>query len=296
MRSSETVNSIPGILAVATWSLFASIISYTGTLDPFLMLGTIYFFGSAIYIVKWSKHKATALAILKETHYLHFLLPIIGIGLHDLTWILSVKMIPPEQASIIIYQWPALIVIFTAILKKESLSTNQLTGVVICICGVFVLFSQSLFSEKTINLGLGHFSAIVSALTWSIYSAIISAKYITSSSLLGVNFLVTGVICLTIFAFSADSELGTGFLNSDYYSFVIYSIFMAVSYIFWEFSMRNGDVILLSSLSFLTPALSMLFLVVFEYADVSIHLILSIVFIMIGIYIANKKSIKIDRS
>jgi drug/metabolite transporter (DMT)-like permease len=287
--------TLPGIIAIFTWAFFATAIKLSDGINPFLLLGIIYCTGATTYVIYWSRQSKFVLVRLRKTPIYLFLLPIIGIGLHDMMWVLAIRNAPAGEVAIIVYQWPPLIVLLTAILSKKRLKLNEIMGVVLCCLGIVAAFYHSIDinSSPIIEWKIGHSYAVISTLTWSIYSAIINAKKVAGSYikhfddryLLGINYIVMGLFSMTLWLTGSGqlSELNVVVGNI---SLLLMAFLVSVSYMSWGYSLKHGNNKFLIVCSFLTPIMSVCFLVFFTDLEWSISLGLAISMVAMGMYIS----------
>lgn len=283
MLSRKTKGSLCGVFAVLIWAFFAPMVALNRDVNTFFFLFVVYFFGFFVFLIKWLWSGENVVQDLKQTSWWLLLLPVFGIGLHELTYIAAVQNAPPEEATLIIYQWPMLIVVFTALSLGKKMLLSQWVGCFLGVCGLVALFYGKGGSIGNVEFVPGHIFAVISALSWSIYSAI-SARYThVSSNAICVNFVVMGVLCALIWIY------GYGVSFPSFFSLVsiaVYSVFLSGAYILWDYSMKVGDAQFVAVFSFLVPVLSVFFLVLLGFADFSFYIVLSLMLIVSGVFVA----------
>ena len=262
------------------WSSAATVISFAEGMGAFLYTAIQYMTGFLLFLGLWCAKRQNPLPELRRIPWWFYLVTFMGIGIHDWTWVAAVQNAPSEQATLIIYQWPILIVLFSAFTLKKRLHVSQVIGCALGVAGVFVLMSGNGLSFDGFTLMPGHFYALVSALSWSLYSAI-AAKYPeTGDAILGVNFLVVSLICFGVWLGPQQAAM------PPLFSLILVcgaSVFVCAAYALWNFAMRRGDTQFVAVFSFLIPALASAWLVVFGFASFSQGLVISLVLIMAGI-------------
>lgn len=276
--------TLSGVFAICLWSFSATFISIIGSVDPYLWLTASMTVGFIVSVVRWVVKKQNPLPDIMSIPWWFYILVLMGIGLHNLMWIKAVQNAPAAEAVMIIYQWPILIVVFTSLVMKQSLRMSQVIALLLGFAGLAVLFSDRIdLSFANFQWQTGHTYAVICALSWSIYSALaVKFKHVSDNSI-SVNFLVVGVLCFVTWLLTAQTydipfvKLGI---------IAVYAVLGSSSYMFWDYGMKHGNAQLLGVLSFLIPAFSTLFLVIFGFVTLQITLIVSIALILLGIAVA----------
>src|SRR5690606_24091535 len=150
-------------------SLSASILAFVGAVNPFLLITVSYSAGFMLFVIKWLFEGKNPLTVMRNIPLYMYLVPLGGIFLHDLTWILSIQHAPQEEATLVIYQWPILIVLFTALFNRRMPAVSTMLGCLLGFIGVALLIVSKYDSFSAIQLQSGHFFALICALSWSIF-------------------------------------------------------------------------------------------------------------------------------
>ena len=167
------------------------------------------------------------------------------------------------EVSIINYLWPGLTLVFSLPILHKKARISLIPGVVMAFAGFYLVAVQSgMFSWEgfkgnfQIN-GLPYLLAFMAAVSWGLYSNL-SRRWAghTEGGAVPIFLLVTGLI-LTILRFA--------FLEESYWTprIVIELLYMSIfptflAYTFWDKAMRKGKIILVASLSYFTPLLSII--------------------------------------
>ncbi len=207
-------------------------------------------------------------------------MPILGIGIHEYTYIYSVRVAPPEEASLIIYQWPILIVVFIALIDKKKLKRKEVLGCLISMLGVLILFIKGVNFFSDIIFNEGHFFALLSAFLWSSYSALITKWAEHSNKLLFFNFLVMGIVS-SIISLSVESSQNVSISSLGF--LCVYGLLIAGAYIAWDLAMKEPNRQLVAQMATAIPMLTIVWLISFGKSELSINLIISMFLITLGI-------------
>ena len=154
-----------GIAAVFIWSLTAPIVASAVGVDPFLYVGLGDGVGALVFVAVWVARRHNPLPELRTVPVWLYLLGIIGIGGHNLTWVAALQQAPPLEATLIIYTWPLLVVIFTTISLGQRFRWFHAVAGALGLAGIIALLLGKGLVMGSFQLMPGHFWAVISALT-----------------------------------------------------------------------------------------------------------------------------------
>lgn len=277
--------TVGGLLAVLIWSLSASALAFVGTVNPFLLIAVSYSAGYLMFIMKWIAQKKNPVRVMLQMPAVSYLAPLAGIFVHDLTWVFAIQQAPQEEATLIIYQWPILIVLFTAIMHRKMPALSTIIGSAMGFIGVCLLVLGKYDSLNAIQLQPGHFYALICALSWSLYSASRSKVKDSNSDSIAGNYLIGACISFLIWYYAYDADF-KGVSIETLVTFAIFSLVLKSCYLLWDFAMKKGDQQFVAVFSFLIPALAVGFLCLFGFSALTPSLIVSICLILTGITLA----------
>jgi len=164
--------------------------------------------------------------------------------------------------GLINYLWPALSLVFSIPILKRRARPTLFIGILFALAGIWLVTASGgdlnpgeLLMDKS---SIAPFAlALIAAISWALYSNL-------SRRLGGDNegsavplFLLASGLLLGVFrVFVAETSQWS-------FSTVVELLYMAVfpgmlAYVLWDVAVRKGDIILVASLSYLTPSLSTL--------------------------------------
>lgn len=268
-----------GLASVLLWSLTAPVMAAATGVDPFLYVAVGDGMGAIAFAVLWLVRRENPWPELRVVPVWFYGLGLIGISAHNLTWVAALQQAPPLEATLIIYTWPLLVIVFTTISLRQRLRWYHMVAGVFGLCGIAALLVGRGLEFGHFMLMPGHGWALVSSLTWSIFSAV-SARYTyLSSKFLGVVFLLSGLINGAIWlALGAPPAPATSLAIV-----AVASIGFALSYAMWDFGMKHGNAQLIGVMSFLTPVLSAVYLVAMGKAEMTLALVAALLLVLAGI-------------
>ncbi len=276
--------NIAGIIAIVLWSSSALFFSYAESMPTFLLLSVTFFFGFLTFVMGWSIKSPKILVSKVKTPARQVLFPLLGIGLYNVFYYNGLKYAPIAEANIVNYMWPTFIIIFSGFASGQRLRMHVILGALICFSGICVLRVGLEFNMNDWSFELGHVLAFFAALTWGIYSVVISKLSGNSPDAVPVSFLYNAILFFLLHFFFE------GIWNIDW-GVVIYAIILGVmvgiAYFMWDIAMSNGDVQMLGVLSYFIPLSSTLLLVTFGYPVMTNNIMFSACIIVVGTLIAS---------
>lgn len=272
-----------GLTAVLLWASAAALVAAADGVHPFLYYGIEMVIGFLIFMVYWAKCRHDPRPEWKKVPYWYIALGIIGIGFQGACWVAAIQHAPPLEALLFIYQWPMLVVIFTAIALKNPLKPHHFIALAGGFLGVLIVLIGRGLDLGSFSLTSGHIFGLLSALTWSVFSAISARHPLIPSSALGLILLVGGMINLLIWVvgFGAPLPPVNGFLIC-----LVASLVIMPGYILWDYGMKNGNQRLMGFASFSIPVLSALLLAITGQDQFSWYTLLGLTIVMTALAIA----------
>ena len=178
------------------------------------------------------------------------------------------------------YSWPILIVLFSAFILKEVLTFRKAITLLLGFTGVVVVLTGGRFDMVTIE-NPGSISLVVTgAACFALYSVL--SKTVRKDPLTAVTiyFMCAGMASLASmllfseFSFPSEKEIVPVVLNGLFINGISYSL--------WLFALRSTEASYLAPFTFITPALSALYLVVFFNEPLTTALLIGLLCIVAG--------------
>jgi len=165
------------------------------------------------------------------------------------------------EVALINYLWPALTLAFAIPILKKKAQVWLVFGVFLGFVGVFLAtFSGESFSWRTFaeNMAVNYLPyvfAFVAAVSWALYSNL-SRLWggQTESGGVPLFLLLSGVVFVSLRVFTPEDTRWTFRSMLELVYMMVFPT--ALGYVFWDEAMRKGRIILVASLSYLTPLLS----------------------------------------
>jgi len=245
------------LLTIVVWSSLAFLSTRVNALPSFLAVGVALTVGGLVGFVRVREWKVP----LKT-----FAVGVGGIfGYHALLFA-AFRLAPTLEVNLINYLWPLLIVMLSPLfLRGVKLGKRHIVGALLGFAGAFLIVGGGGFRPDAAALP-GYLLAAAAAFVWASYSLLTKRLPSFPTGAVGGFCLASGLLSLGLYglelALSPLSSLPTlRFL--DWLFLVLLGLGpMGGAFYLWDAAMKKGDPRAIGSLSYLTPLLSTLNLVV----------------------------------
>lgn len=257
-----------GSIAVLLWATLALFTSSTGDVPPFQLMAMTFAIAFLFASLKWLKDALiigrSAFAFLSQPWPV-YAIGIGGLFLYHLFYFVALDHAPAVEASLIAYLWPLLIVLFSALLPGERLYWQHVAGALIGMGGAVILLiyrDQGAAADSAQPAGdiLGYGAALACAFTWSIYSVLSRRFGSAPTDLVGAFCCVTallGFLCHLI------SE--TTVWPADHWQWLAVVALglgpVGAAFFVWDYGVKKGDIKALGAISYASPLISTLLLI-----------------------------------
>jgi drug/metabolite transporter (DMT)-like permease len=284
VRNSRAATAV-GFGAILLWSSLALLTTMAGPVPPFQMTAMAFSLGFAIALLKW--------LVRREPLGRHLALPLrvwaLGVGGlfgYHACYFAALALAPPVEANLINYLWPLLIVVFSGLLPGERLRWWHVAGTLAGLAGCILLVGGGAGGIDA-KYAVGYLAALAAALTWSGYSVLSRRVREVPTDAVGGFCGATALLALVahlVFErtyvpqageWAAIVALGIGPVGAAFY--------------LWDYGVKRGDIKSLGALSYMTPLLSTLLLVLFGRAEPSLRLALACLLIVGGALFASRE-------
>jgi drug/metabolite transporter (DMT)-like permease len=276
--------TIIGSLAILMWAGLALLTARSGAVPPFLLAALTFSIGTLVGLGALLL-RGGSLSVLRQPPAV-WLLGVGGLFGYHALYFAALRAAPAQEASLVAYLWPLLIVLCSAMLPGERLRWFHLAGALLGFCGAGLVIAGragGLSLEGTYLFGYA--LAFACALTWTAYS-LLSRRFadVPSDAVTGfcAGTAVLSVLCHLLFEdtvwpatpgqWSAVVALGLLPVGAAFYA--------------WDYGVKKGDIQLLGAASYAAPILSTAVLVLFGEAPFSSSVIGGAVLVALGASLA----------
>ncbi len=280
--------NLAGFTAIMLWSTLALFAVITQKIPPFELLCMVFSLAYGLSLLyRYSRTKRFTLEYKPPLKV--WLLGIYGLFGYHLCYFLALKNAPALEANLINYLWPLFVVLLSAFLPNEKLRYSHVIGVLCGFLGVIILLGGSEFNFS-MEYVKGYSYAFLCALIWSSYSVL--SRYFGH-----IPTSVIGDFC----GMTALLSLCAHLLFEPYYVPSLKECLaiiglgigpMGMAFFLWDYAMKQGNIKLIGTFSYMTPLLSTLLLVLFKQAKPHTTIWLACGLIVLGSLISSLSSKK----
>jgi len=281
---------IYALTAVLLWSTVASAFKLSLrylTVTELLLISTISSV-IALFIIAWIKGNLSIIGSL--TRYEILLAAFFGFlnpFLYYFVLFNAYDLLPAQQAQSINYTWAITLALLAVPILKQPLSKYDLLGLLIAYFGVLIISTKGdITSFANINIkGIGY--ALLSTLIWALYWVLNTRQKMQVSIALLLNFSF-GLFFVVLYYF-ATAEIRLMNLNGVLGAVYVGLFEMSLTFLLWLMALKLSDsTAKISTLIFLSPFLSLIFIHYFVGEQIQIATLVGLVVIITGVFIQSK--------
>lgn len=200
--------------------------------------------------------------------------------LYYVFYLMALKMIPAVEASMLNYLYPITIVIFAIPINGEKLDINKVVSIIVGFVGVIIILTNGSFSNIRMSNITGDLLAIGAAVLWGIFSNLGKRNKVDTILSNYIYVIVTLVLSAVImFMFSGftlpDMKTLTGLAWLSTSNILL-------SYYLWFRALKAAPSSLIASISFATPFVSLIFIMLLVGESITLMQIAGLLVILIG--------------
>jgi drug/metabolite transporter (DMT)-like permease len=252
------------LLSILIWSSLALLNSRVNALPPFLSVGVALCVGGLVGLVRAKEWRVP---------WKTFAVGLGGIfGYHALLFA-AFRVAPAVEVNLINYLWPLLIVLLSPVfLRGFRLGPRHIAGALLGLSGAALIVSGGRLGLDKAFLP-GYLLAAAAALIWACYSLLTKRLPPFPTGAVGGFCLVSGILSLGIYFggvfFAPGSGQGSTAIAAslprsllDWLYLVLLGLGpMGGAFYAWDAALKRGDPRVIGALSYLTPLLSTMNLV-----------------------------------
>ncbi|HZH27907.1 MAG TPA: EamA family transporter [Azospirillaceae bacterium] len=283
--------TLVGAGAVALWSSLALLATMTGPLPPFQVTAITIAVGALVGMATSIAGGRNVLAPLRQRPSA-WLLGVAGLFGYHALYFVALRLAPPVEANLINYLWPLLIVVFSGLLPGERLGRAQLAGAALGLAGTaLVVTGGDGLSVQAAHLP-GYLAALSCAVVWAAYS-VLSRLFgdVPTDAVSGFCLVTSLLAALCHLAF----ETWVPPSATDWVLLLVMGLGpLGAAFFLWDHGVKRGDIQVLGAVSYSTPLLSTLLLVVSGRAAPSLAVLAATVLIVGGAFLASRGLMRKD--
>lgn len=205
----------------------------------------------------------------------------VGLFLYSALYYRGLKILSSQEACILNYLWPIMLVVFSALILKERLTGTKIAALICSFVGIIIL-SAGNSSGVTENRMTGIICCIVAAACYGLFSVLNKKADYDQSIMMMVSWLVVAVCAAAVGFFTEEwvPVAGTQWLGILWLGVVT----DAVAYLLWALALKGTDnTAAIANMAYLVPFLSLVVSAVFLKEKLQFRAIVALIFIIGGI-------------
>lgn len=268
MIPTNHISTIAGILAIVMWSITITISrSLSEKLGPTTAALSIFIFASAASFITLTNPKERKKTLQLPKKYL-IICGLLFIA-HNSTLFLAVgfstSMEQVLHVTILNYLWPFFTLLFVYFILKRPANLLLLfvsSGIVLS--GLFIVLNFSSTQVTTLERSISkllqqpipYILALGAAACWGLYSAL-TQHWTTTQSSSGVSIFFPGTTLVFYLIYLTSNEVSI-WSNQAIIEMISLGTATYLAYWCWDKAMQQGNIVMLGTLSYFIPALSIL--------------------------------------
>jgi drug/metabolite transporter (DMT)-like permease len=274
-------SGLAALAAVILWSSLAALATLLTEIPPFLKTGIGLLLGSliALPLVRFDIKKL-------KVSWKTLLLGVYGLFGYHAALFIALQNAPSVQANLVNYLWPLLIILLAPLFIKTSKLTARIVfASLIGFAGAAIAVLSG--GANGGGFEVGYIFALIAAVVWATYS--LGTKVVAEfpTAVVGVFAFVAGILALVShWLFEERAEI----VLSDWPLLLALGVGpLGAAFYFWDYALKHGNPQQVGLLSFLTPLLSTVLLVLASGSEVSPLLLVSALLIIGGALLGRQR-------
>ena len=217
-------------------------------------------------------------------------LGILGLFLYTTFFNFGIEQLSSQDANIINYLWPLMIILFSVPILKEKMTFRKIIAVLLSFFGLVVIVTRGDFASIEMESFPGILACIGAAICFGLFSVINKKKNYNQFIAMMIFFGVTTIFSGIAFLINGDFQP----LNGQQIGGLIWlGIFAnAIAYLTWALALKDGDTAKISNLAYIIPFLAIILSSILLGENIYIYSVIGLLFIILGIVFQNFKKTK----
>lgn len=213
------------------------------------------------------------------------LLGFIGLFMYSALYYYGLMHLTSQEACIVNYLWPIMLVLFSCIILKEKLTPIKIMAMICSFAGIVIL-SMGSSSASGGNNTLGIISCVIAAACYGLFSAL-NKKFDYNQNI--AMMIIWIVVAICAFILGIFTEEWVAIKGTAWIGMIWLGVFIdAIAYLLWSLALKEStNTAVIANMAFLTPFLSLIISAIFLKEEVRPTAIVALIFIVGGILVQN---------
>lgn len=283
----KNISYLYALFAAFLWGSTAGVVKLLllglGNLQVLFFTNLFAFFGLAS-VVFFQKKKAIIQTYTKRDYITFIWMGFLGTFLYTFFLFTGLGLLPAQEAFIINYLWPVMVVIFAALILKEKITGRKIFAIACSFFGIIIVITKGNFESLQFSNLLGAVSAALGALVWGIFSVLGKKQnYEGFTSMMFFYLFGTLFAFIAVLLFSSIPHISL----QQFAGLLWLGVFVnGLAFVFWFLALKHGDTAKIANIIFLTPFLSLLYIYFLTGEQILVSSIVGLVVIVAGNFIS----------
>ncbi len=263
-----------------------------------LSLGFLRFGFAAILFFITLKLRKLDLKFERKDYPRLILLALLCIPLNQFFFLSGIKLSYASHSGIIYSLNPVYAYVIAVFFRYEKFQYSKLLSILLTVVGIFFIFYEGFTSTSVNNEVLkGDILLLFAVFTFSMYLTL-GRNIIGKYGALKVStfvFLLGSVFYIPLFIYDLPNFTLVNLTYKGIIGFIYLSVVVAyLAYFVWYYALKNIAVSRLTTLSNISPLLTVLFSIIFLSEHISVFFIIGSIITLLGVFIMHRVSIDIS--
>ncbi|MEO9894288.1 EamA family transporter [Aurantibacter sp.] len=231
---------------------------------------------------------------IDKKDYLRMLLcAILGMGFNMLVFFKGLSLSTPINSAVLITITPIIVLILSALLIKEKVSTRKIIGIATGLIGALgLIFFSTESRQDAPNIPLGNFFILMNSVFYGAYLITVKPLLAKYHPFTFMKWLFTlGIIICLPFGYQEFTELNFSNLPANAIWSIVYVVLGTTfcTYLFNIFALTQLKASTLSAFVYVQPLIGILFATITGKDSLTTLKIMAASLVLLGVYLASRK-------
>ena len=233
--------------------------------------------------------KQKNIQLLTEYTYKDVLIQIglgfIGMFLYSALYYFSLTELSSQDACIINYLWPIMVIVFSAPILNEKVTGKKAVAIVLSFLGLIIIITKGHFTSLEMGNVKGIIACVAAAVCYGLFNVLNKKADYEQAVGMMIYFGVTAVAAGICFVYQGNYQPVTAIQIGG---LLWLGIFIdAIAFLLWALALKDCDTAKISNLAYLTPFLTIVFSAALFNEKIHIYSVMGLLFIIAGIVVQN---------
>ncbi len=273
------------ITTVLIWSTMATVVklllSSIPNLQALSISSFIAFFFLLIMNIVNGKIKLIKRYTLKDFAVMGGL-GFLGLFLYSALYYYGLAQLTSQEACILNYLWPIMLVVFSCIILKERMTVMKAVAMTSSFIGIVILSMGNGAGATDGNIVIGMASCIIAAACYGLFSVLNKKEDFDQNIAMMINWLVVGIFAM-IFGLMTENWMP---LKAPQWIGMLWLgvVIDAIAYLLWALALKGAkNTATIANMAYLTPFLSLVVSALLLKEKIKLRAIAALIFIIGGI-------------